>query len=102
MLYLQPPQPRLLLQALQLRLGLLGQGKEEGTVSAQRGIGFSALVEPFARVLPNRLEHPVAYWAILGDLGHNKRLVYQSREQVEDILLLDAVGSDLLSGLQRP
>ena len=52
---------------------------------------FASLLELLLGVLPDGLEQSVAHRAALTDgLGHHQRLLHKPREQIQDVVLLDA------------
>ena len=66
-------------------------------------IGGAGLHEPFARILADRLEEAVP--ALAGELAvhHHEGLADQPRQQIEHVVLVDAVASThVLGGLERP
>ena len=70
--------------------------------SARRG-DFTRPEQSVAAVLPNGLEQPIPALTRGILLHHNERLVHESRQQIQDVLLLDpVVRTDLLGGFERP
>ncbi len=88
-----------LVAAQQLRSELFGElGVVLGVPSAPL-VGLTQLVDAFACVGPQCLEHPVAGHASGGVVDRDHRLGHEAPERVEDVPRLDArTGDDRLSG----
>src|SRR5215213_4011397 len=71
----QAPEPLRIFGPPQLRLGLLGQGKEEGGVLASHLLDLASLLELLQSVLSDGFKHAVAYPTAPCRLGHYQRLV---------------------------
>jgi len=89
----------LLLQALvplilpgpeQLRLSLFGQCQEILGVCSQSELDRSALLKLLKRVLPDRLQQPVAHGSFVASFDHDQRLLHEPGEQIQDLALRDA------------
>ena len=77
--------------------------EEKFEMSLAQPIGGAGLHEPFARILAERLEEAIA--TLAGELAVNNHqgLADQPRQQIEDVLLVDAVASTyVFSSLERP
>ena len=53
-------------------------------------VGFPALLELLAGVLPEGFQHPVAHRAARGRPSRHERLVNQPSEEIQDIVFLNA------------
>src|SRR5215213_1070452 len=96
---LQALEPLRIFGPPQLRLGFLGQGKEEASVPAPYLIGIACLLELLLSVLPDGLEQPVSHPAASCGLKPNKRLLHQSSKQIKAVALLDIACSYFLGRL---
>ena len=66
-------------------------------------IGGAGLHEPFARILADRFEEAVPALAGALAVDHHQRLADEPRQQIEHVVLVDAVASaHLLGGVERP
>src|SRR4028119_2062019 len=87
-LFLQPFHPLYLIRPLKLWLRPLGEVEEELRVPPPRLVGLAALPQLLERVLPDRLQHPVAHLvAPRVRLGHHdERLLHQPPEESKDLI----------------
>ena len=51
--------------------------------------GFPALLQFLASILADGLQHPVAHRTPSGRSGHHERLVDQSAQEIQDLVLFD-------------
>ncbi len=72
---LEPLELRRLLRALQPHLGLFGQSEEELRVPAPDHLRFLTFLQLLERVLPDRLQQPVAHPTVLSRLRHYKEQI---------------------------
>ena len=76
----------------------LRQLEEECAVASPRGVGLPGFHQLLARVLPDRIEQPVARLGLLLLLGNQQRLGHEMLDDVENIRLAQGIGSaDLFS-----
>ena len=85
----EPRDPRELVGGAEVRAGLLGEGAVVRRVPAPDRVGLARLFEAVLRVLPDRLEQPVA--RLFTDLvGDDQRPTHERREVVEHVERVDA------------
>lgn len=103
-LALKALQPRRLLRPPELRLRLFGEGYEERRVPSPGLFRFPGLLEPFAPVLANGFQHPVARDACgRPGLRHHEGFVHERAQEIQDLTLAYALPfPHRLRGLQGP
>ena len=98
---IEPPQPVCLFWTVELRLGFLRHHEVEVEMTSPRGIGFLRFHQPVLRVLPNRLEHPIAWFGACQPLHHDEGLVDQPRQSLQD-LEVAATAAHVRRAFERP
>ena len=87
---LQFIQAMLLLRAKQARLDLLGEPQEVLNMPALHRGRSAALGQSLLRILPDRLQHPIAHLAVVF-VNQRQRLFHQTRQQIQDLIGLESV-----------
>ena len=97
------PQPRRLARANELRFGATCQVEEEREMAVPHALGTAGSLQPVAAVLTHRLEKPISSSSRSRVLDDHQRLVDEMRQQIQHVVLLDAVArADILRRFETP
>src|SRR5262249_51836495 len=101
-LTVHPIQPRSLVRTGEVRRRTLAPRQEPFAVRAPRGLTLAPLDVKALRVLPDRLQEPIASLSLPRVLDDEKGLVDEPREQVEPLELVLPSPTDSNRGFERP